>query len=224
MLQSSAYRQKRCPRRLSSLSRSSSTRLLRRGESGPPCGVPSSTGLTQAVFHHSGLEKRPDEFEHTFVGHPRGNARHQAVVIDPVEKFFDIKVDHHIVARGNILLRLGYRLMGGASRSEAETVPGKRRVPPFLENLQQGLLDQSVDDARHAELSDPAVRLGYFDPLDRLRLIGSLEQLRPDAWPVLTQVVLSVIDGHPIHAGTTFVPSNAFPRSYEILSLTHLLH
>src|SRR6516165_3496133 len=85
-------------------------------------------------------------------------------------------------------LRLGHRLMGGASRSEAVTVLGKRRVPPLLQNLQQGLLDQSVDDARHAELSDPAVRLGDFDPLDRLRLVGSLEQLRPNAWPVLTQV------------------------------------
>jgi hypothetical protein len=64
--------------------------------------------------------------------------------------------------------------MGGASRSEAVTVLGKRRVPLLLENLQQGLLDQSVDDARYAEFSDPAVRLGDFDPLDRLRLIGSL--------------------------------------------------
>jgi hypothetical protein len=57
---------------------------------------------------------------------------------------------------------------------------GKRRVPPLLEHLQQGLLDQSVDDARDAELSDPAVRLGDFDPLDRLRLVGSIEQLRPN--------------------------------------------
>src|SRR5438270_6425507 len=64
---------------------------------------------------------------------------------------------------------------------------------------------------------------GAYDSV-RLRLIGSLEQLRPDAWPVLTQVVLRVIDGHPIHAGTALVPSNAFPRSYEILSLAHLLH
>ena len=63
--------------------------------------------------------------------------------------------------------------------SEAVTVLGKRWVPPLLENLQQGLLDQSVDDARYAELSDPAVRLGYFDPLDRLRLVGSREQLSP---------------------------------------------
>ena len=78
-------------------------------------------------------------------------------MIDPVEKFFEIKINYDVVARSNVSLRLGYRLMGGASRSEAVAVPGKRRVPPLLENLQQGLLDQSVDDARYAELSDPAV-------------------------------------------------------------------
>jgi hypothetical protein len=48
--------------------------------------------------------------------------------------------------------------------------------------------------------------------------------LRPNAWPVLTQVVLGVVDGHPIHARTALVPSNAFPRSYEIRSVAHLLH
>src|SRR5271166_751174 len=47
MLQSSAYRQNRRPRRVNSLSRSSSMMLLKRGESGPPCGVPSSTGTTR---------------------------------------------------------------------------------------------------------------------------------------------------------------------------------
>src|SRR5216110_3307143 len=96
----------------------------------------------------------------------------------------------------------------------------------YLSPIYTSLTDvtQSVDDARHAELSDPAVRLGYFDPLDRLRLVGSLEQLRPDAWPVLPQVVLSVVDGHPIHARTAVVPLNAVPRSYEVLSLAHLLH
>jgi hypothetical protein len=93
-----------------------------------------------------------------------------------------------------------------------------------LQYLQHGLLDQSVDDARHAELSDPAARLGYFDPLDRLRLVGSVEQLRPYAWPVFTQVALGGVDGHPIHAGTALVPSNAFPRTLEILSVAHLLH
>src|ERR1700747_1998302 len=114
--------------------------------------------------------------------------------------------------------------MGGAPRSEAVAVPGKRRVPPLLENLQQGLLDQSVDDARYAELSEPAVRLGDFDPLDRLRLVGSREQLRPDALPGLPPVGLGVADGLPIHARTALIPSNALPRADEILSLAHLLH
>src|SRR5256885_1450713 len=45
MLLSSAYRTKRWPRRSNSRSSSSSTRLLSSGESGPPCGVPSTLGL-----------------------------------------------------------------------------------------------------------------------------------------------------------------------------------
>ena len=148
----------------------------------------------------------------------------QGALCSTFQKFFEIKVDHNAVARGNIALRLGHRLMGRAPRSEAVTMPGKRWVPLLLQNLQQGLLDQSVDDTRHAELSDPAIQLGDFDPFDRLRLIGSFEQLRPNAWPVLTQVVPGLADGHPIDAGTAFVLANAFPRSYEICSIAHLLH
>ena len=109
-------------------------------------------------------------------------------------------------------LGLSNRLMSGASRPEAVAVFGKRWVPALLENLQQRLLDQPVDDARHAELSDPAIRLGYLYPFDRQRLVGSAEQLRPDVWPLLTQVVLGGVDGHPIHARTALIPSNAFPR------------
>ena len=198
--------------------------MLRRGESGPPCGGPFVHRANQAVFHHPGLQEGPDELEHPLVGQPRGDPRHQHIVIDPVEKFFEIEVNHDAVALGNVALRLGHRLVGGASRSEAVTVLGKRWVPTRLKDLQQGLLDQSVDDARHAELSDPALRLGDLDPLDRLRLVGSVKQSRPNAWPVLTQVVRGVVDGHPIHAGTTLVPSNAFPRSFEVLSVAHLLH
>ena len=61
-----------------------------------------------------------------------------------IEKFFEIKVNHVAVTLGHAALGLGYRLMSGASGSEAVAVLGKRRVPALLENLQQGLLDQSV--------------------------------------------------------------------------------
>ena len=95
------------------------------------------------------------------------------------KNFFEIEINHHAVALGDVSLCLGHRLMGGTSRSEAVTVRGERRVPPLLENLQQGLLNQPIDDTGHAELSDPALRLGYFDPLERSRLVGSVEQKGP---------------------------------------------
>src|ERR1700676_659489 len=100
--------------------------------------------------------------------------------------------------------------------------PGSRSTTPARATRQRTGTVRRL--ARHAELSDPAIRLGYFDPLDRLRLIGSREQLRPNVWPVLTQVGLGVFDSHPIHARATLVAANSFPRSYEISSGAHLLH
>jgi hypothetical protein len=126
----------------------------------------------------------------------RAATRHQAVVIDSIEELFEIETNYYAVAFSDIALRLGYRLMGRASRPEAVAVLGEGWVPTLLQNLQQCLLDQSVDDTRHAELPDPAVRLGYLDPFDRLQPTGSRKQLGSYVWPMSR----SVVDGHPIHA------------------------
>ena len=53
-------------------------------------------------------------------------------MIDSVEELFEIEIDHDVVALGDVTLRLGDCLLGGAPRSKAVTVLGKRRVPPFL--------------------------------------------------------------------------------------------
>src|SRR5215471_17958971 len=72
----------------------------------------------QTVLHYPGVEKRPDELEYALVGNPFRDARHQNVVIDSVEEFFEIEVDHDVVAFGDIPLCLSHRLMGGTSRTE----------------------------------------------------------------------------------------------------------
>jgi hypothetical protein len=56
------------------------------------------------------------------------------------EKFLQIQINHPAVACGNILLRLGYRLMSRTSRSEPVAVVGKLRIPLSLQNLQHRLL------------------------------------------------------------------------------------
>src|SRR5215831_8809728 len=110
MLQSSAYRTKRCPRRSSSWSSSSSTRLLSRGESGPPCGVPSTLGLTSPcsitpAFRNARMSFQP------LVLDALGDLAHQFVMIDSIEEFFQVKINHPAVALGKVLLRLCHGLM-----------------------------------------------------------------------------------------------------------------
>src|ERR1022692_1345710 len=80
------------------------------GESGPPCGVPSSAGLT-SPFSYSGSQERTNQSQQPLIADPFGNLREQSVVIDPVEKFLEIQIHHPAVAFGLILLRLFHRLM-----------------------------------------------------------------------------------------------------------------
>src|SRR2546428_4288082 len=107
MLLSSAYLTKRCPRRSSSRSSSSSTRLLSSGESGPPCGVPSTLGLTNPFSITPAFKNARMSFNSPLVFDTFRDLTHQFVVIDSIEKFLQVEVHHPAVAFGDILLRLG---------------------------------------------------------------------------------------------------------------------
>src|SRR5881296_1697767 len=101
MLLSSAYLTKRWPRRSNSRSSSSSTRLLSKGESGPPCGVPSTLGPSITP----GLQECPDEFQQPLVLYPFGDLTHPFVVVDPVEEFLQVEIHAPAVAFGDVPLR-----------------------------------------------------------------------------------------------------------------------
>ena len=125
-------------------------------------------------------------------GYPRGGTGHQAIMINSVEKFFPNRDQPRHCSLSNVTC--AWAAPDGPSVPDGiRNCARKTLSPPALVavTLQHGLLDQSVDDARHAEFSDPAFRLGYFDPLNRLWLVGSVEQLRPYVWPVLTQKSLA---------------------------------
>src|SRR4029453_3438531 len=104
------------------------------------------------------------------------------------------------------------------------TVIGKRRVPPSLQNLHYRLLDESIQHGRNAELAHSSVRLRYFHPADRLRLVGPAQQLFSNGWPVLSQVVGELTNGHPVDASATFVSLHLPQCLLQILWLTYFFH
>src|SRR5262245_65778580 len=96
--------------------------LLRSGRHRAALRRPFVHRTDQTVLHYPSVEKRPDELEYALVGDPCRDACHQNVVIDSVEKLFEVEIDYDVVAFGDITLRLSHGLMGGTSRTEAEAV------------------------------------------------------------------------------------------------------
>jgi hypothetical protein len=76
-----------------------------------PVRGPIHAGIDQPVLHHPGRQERPDEFEQPPVLGPFGDLPHQFVVIDSIEKLFQIEINHPAVTFCDIRLRLSYGLM-----------------------------------------------------------------------------------------------------------------
>src|SRR4029077_19607511 len=180
---------KRCSQYSSSRSSSSSTRLLSSGESGPPCGVPSTLGLTSP-----------------FSITPLGDLAHQFVLIDSIKKLFQIEIDPPSVALRDVPLRSSHSVMRRSTRSKPVAVLGKRGVPLLLQNLHHRFLDKAVQHSWDAKLSHPsAIRLLDFHPSHRCRSVSPVHQFRPNSRPVLLKIVAVLIDRHPVDARATFV-------------------
>jgi hypothetical protein len=187
--QSSACRTTRSPRRSNSWSNSSSTILLRNGDRGPPCGVPSSTGLARpCALHHPSREKRSDQPQQPPVADPYGDPCHQFVVRNPIEEFLQVKIYAPAIAFGHILLCRFDRLMGRPPRTKPVAVFGKRPVPFALQNRHHRLQEKSAQHRRDAKLAHPSVRLRELHPLHRMGPIVSIPEQFPDRCPALFQV------------------------------------
>jgi len=93
-------------------------------------------------------------------------------MINSIEKFLQIEINHPAVAFGNVPLCLRYSLMRRSSRSKAVAVIGKCWVPLPLQNLHRRLLNEAVQHGRDAKLSHPSVWLRYLYPFHRLWFIS----------------------------------------------------
>src|SRR5215831_15221759 len=178
----------------------------------------------QPVLHDPRIQECPDQFQQPLVFNALGNLSHQFVVLDSIEKFLQIEIDDPTITLRDVLLRLGHSLMSRSTWSKTVTVIRNGRVPLSLQNLHHRLLDKSNQHGRNAELAHSSIRLRYFHPPDRLWLVGPTQQLFPNGWPVLFQVVGELIDGHAVDARATFVCLHLLQCCLQILWLTYFLH
>src|SRR3984893_15224558 len=130
MLQSSAYRTNRWPRRSSSRSSSSNTRFESKGGSGPPCGVPSLLSSDSPPWDPTAGKIPRNERKTPPIRNPPRHCGKQPVVIYPVEKFGQVNVYHIPVAVDDVGLRLHHRLVSGAAWAGGITFHAGCRVPP----------------------------------------------------------------------------------------------
>jgi hypothetical protein len=93
-----------------------------------------------------------------------------------------------------------------------------------LQDLQQRLLDESVERRWDAELSLPTVALRTELSLHRLGPVGASEQLLAQHGPGLSQMVAQRFHRHPIDAGTALVFLHALQRRDDVAALDDALH
>src|SRR5262249_47082948 len=105
------------------------------------------------------------------ISQPICHSAHQDVVIDPVEEFLQIKVNHPPVTVGNIGLRPGHCPMRRALRSESKTGFRECGFEDGSQYLRQRLLNEAIEHDGNTQLALPASRLVDFHASNRLRLV-----------------------------------------------------
>jgi hypothetical protein len=178
-------------------------------------------------LHHSlqgedsGFQEPMDQRHHAPVRHPRPHPAEQDIVVDPVEKLFQVKIYHPRIPLPDVGLGLRHRLVGTALRAKAVAPFRERRVPVCLQHLQQGLLDEPVEDDRYPQVSGPTPRLRDRHPAYRLGSIGSFHQRGPNRRPVGLEVRPQLLHAHPVDPRRTLVAADLAQRAPEILRVQY---
>src|SRR5260370_34299514 len=154
--------------------------LLSSGESGPPCGVPSTLGLTSPFSITPALRNARMSFNSRLSSTRLAIWPISLSVIDSIKELFQIEIDHPSVALRDVPLRLSHSVMRRSTLSNPVAVWGKRQVPSLLQNLHHRLLDKAVQHGRHgsfelhigpASLWDPPSSPTPFLPFEVISLL-----------------------------------------------------
>src|SRR5271166_931823 len=140
-----------------------------------------------------------------------------------IQEAFDVQVYDPVTAPAS-LSRSAHCIQCRLPRSIAVGVCMKQRFQLRLQSCLHNLLCDSISHCGDAQLAHSSVWLGDFHAPYRLRLVAPAQQLFPNRWPVLLQVVGDSADGHSIDARATFISLHLPQGLLQVFSLTYFLH
>ncbi len=130
--------------------------------------------------------------KHLLTLHLTANSGNQGIMIDFIEKLRQVHIHNPTFPAMLVLLCLQHCLMGIPPRPETIAVIGKRRLKQWAENLVHCLLNQTVKNRWNTQKPCSSIRFGDFNPENRLRTVGPVQQLLFDKIPVAVQISLDV--------------------------------
>jgi hypothetical protein len=177
-----------------------------------------------AMLHHPRRQKAADDPQQAFVADAPRQVAHHHIVIDPVEKLFEIQIDNNVVAPGDVFPGSVQRLVRAPSRAEAKARSREARIEQRLQDLQDRLLDQAIDHRGNAQLALAAARLGDFHPAHWLRLIAPVEQRGDQRVLVLGDPGPQVGNGHAVNSRRPVVRLHPLIGLVQVRRTGDLLH
>ena len=224
ILQSSAYRTNRRPRRASSpiqfveddvgQQRRERAALRRSFLDGDPRSV---------RHHHRRLQHQAYEGDHPLVRHALGDPGQQALMMNPVEKTGQVKIDHRLIAVLQVSRCFGDGGVSPALWAEPVTAGVEGRLEDRLQDLEHRLLNHPVHDVRNAQPPLPASGLRQPDPADVAGPVAFRQQITAQTGDDRRGFRFRLLDRLSVHARCSLVAHHVQQRLGQIGFGRHLL-
>src|SRR5258706_2544411 len=174
------------------------------------------------ILQHAGVQPLLDQPHDAPIGHPMLDELDQPFVGKPIEKTFDVKIEHPVhFSRQQSRVERIQRLMLASPWPEPVRKAEKIRFVNGVQHLDRRALDDFVFQRRDPERSLPPVGLGDIHPTHRLRSVRSSLQPFGKILEISLQSLAVVSPRLPVHTGSGFLLQSevGHPQCFQVVDV-----
>src|SRR6266478_5446309 len=174
------------------------------------------------ILQHAGVQPFLDEPHDAPICNPVLDELHQPFVGKPIEKAFDVQIEHPVhFSRQQSRVERIQRLMLAAPWSEPVRKAEEVRFIDSVQHLDRRALDDFVFQRRDSERSLPPVGLGDIHPTHRFRSVRSSLQPLGKIVEVCLQRLAVVPPRLPVHARRGFLLQSevGHPQRFQVIDV-----